>query len=119
MVQNAYTMAGNNAEKILSEIAEEDSVSMVSDKHTRRFKASECATPAEPTAQSFIGSIRESEVAKTQTRLNDNTLSGRQDYKDPVISKLNSFETKNQSQPSIKNKVIPPVPAETVVNPYF
>ena len=59
-----------NQDKILSEIAEEDSISMISDK-PRRFKPSDCVTPADPVTNSFMGSIRESHTNATNTRLKE------------------------------------------------
>lgn len=70
---NPYTgvnPAATQAERILSEIAEEDSISMISDK-PRRFKPSDCVTPADPVTNSFMGSIRESQNAVTNSRLKE------------------------------------------------
>ena len=67
---NPYNAFGAT-EKILSEIAEEDSISMISDK-PRRFKPSDCVTPADPVTNSFMGSIRESQTNGTNTRLKEN-----------------------------------------------
>ena len=69
LVNNPYQMLGNQ-DKILSEIAEEDSISMISDK-PRRFKPSDCVTPADPVTNSFMGSIRESNTNNTNTRLKE------------------------------------------------
>ena len=67
-----YGQVLTTAEKILSEIAEEDSISMISDK-PRRLKPSDCVTPADPMTNSFMGSIRgEKNVAGTHTRLQEN-----------------------------------------------
>ena len=66
---NPYHLFGNQ-DKILSEIAEEDSISMISDK-PRRFKPSDCVTPADPVTNSFMGSIRESHTNATNTRLKE------------------------------------------------
>lgn len=66
---NPYHLFGNQ-DKILSEIAEEDSISMISDK-PRRFKPSDCVTPADPVTNSFMGSIRESHTNVTNTRLKE------------------------------------------------
>lgn len=66
---NPYHLLGNQ-DKILSEIAEEDSISMISDK-PRRFKPSDCVTPADPVTNSFMGSIRESNTTATNTRLKE------------------------------------------------
>ena len=43
----------NKTDKILSEIAEEDSISMISDR-PRRFKPSDCVTPVDPVTNSFM-----------------------------------------------------------------
>lgn len=68
---NPYHLFGtSNQDKILSEIAEEDSISMISDK-PRRFKPSDCVTPADPVTNSFMGSIRESHTTATNTRLKE------------------------------------------------
>ena len=66
---NPYNLLGTT-DKILSEIAEEDSISMISDK-PRRFKPSDCVTPADPVTNSFMGSIRESHTNGTNTRLKE------------------------------------------------
>jgi len=44
---------------------------MISDK-PRRFKPSDCVTPADPMTNSFMGSIRESHTNNTNTRLKEN-----------------------------------------------
>ena len=62
------------ADKLLSEIAEEDSVSMLSDR-PRKFRKSDVAmTPADPAAtQSFIDSLRVSQtVAQSNARQHEN-----------------------------------------------
>ena len=43
---------------------------MISDK-PRRFKPSDCVTPADPVTNSFMGSIRESHTTATNTRLKE------------------------------------------------
>ena len=63
-------MPASQAERILSEIAEEDSISMISDK-PRRFKPSDCVTPADPVTNSFMGSLRESQNGMTNSRLKE------------------------------------------------
>jgi hypothetical protein len=61
-----------SGEKILSEIAEEDQISMISDK-PRRLRPSDCVTPADPVTNSFMGSIRDTHQTNTMsTRLKEN-----------------------------------------------
>lgn len=69
---NPYGPVITNADKILSEIAEEDSISMISDK-PRRLKPSDCVTPSDPMTNSFMGSIRgeKHNSTNTNTRLHE------------------------------------------------
>ena len=58
-------------DKILSEIAEEDSISMISDR-PRRFKPSDCVTPVDPVTNSFMANqARESQQNFTHSRLKE------------------------------------------------
>ena len=70
----------NGQDKILSEIAEEDSLSMVSDRHTRsRFgRPSDGGTPAEPVSNSFMGSTRASKAGKLSAQGQEKSQSSRQ-----------------------------------------
>lgn len=53
MVQMPANGVVNKTDKILSEIAEEDSISMISDR-PRRFKPSDVVTPVDPVTNSFM-----------------------------------------------------------------
>lgn len=58
-------------DKILSEIAEEDSISMISDR-PRRFKPSDCVTPVDPVTNSFMANqAREGQQNFTHSRLKE------------------------------------------------
>ena len=70
----------NGQDKILSEIAEEDSLSMISDRHTRsRFgRPSDGGTPAEPVTNSFMGSTRASKAGKLPAQGQEKSQTSRQ-----------------------------------------
>jgi len=72
---SSYTgIPSNKTDKILSEIAEEDSISMISDR-PRRFKPSDCVTPADPVTNSFMAAHNNAKDA--HSRLKDTSLANR------------------------------------------